>query len=366
MPSNQAPSSSPLPDAATILERNPRTFEAKAIELGRSREGRPVLGRVLGRGPIQVSLIGGCHADEPVGPALLRRLAVALDRLPAGHPTLERFSWWIAPHVNPDGEARNRAWWRGAAPGPKAPYELDEYLRLAVRERPGDDLEFGFPEPAGDDSRPLPPRPEAQAIADFLRPGAPFAVHGSFHGMSFATGPWFLLEPSWSERMADSRTRLASSVEALGYRLYDVDRKGEKGFHRIAPGFSTRPDSGAMGRYFLEAGDPDEAAKFRPSSMEFVCGLGGDPLTFVTEMPLFLWSPDRPGRRPGPIEPSEAAAVRSRLALAARAGRQGLAAVARDLAIRPMPVHDQMTLQLALLEEAVALAARIETGSRTG
>ena len=37
-----------------------------------------------------------------------------------------------------------------------------------------------------------------------------------------------------------------------------------------------------------ERNDPGMAAKFRPSSMEYVRSLGGDPFTMVSEMPLFL------------------------------------------------------------------------------
>lgn len=43
-----------------------------------------------------------------------------------------------------------------------------------------------------------------------------------------------------------------------------------------------------MRTFFHERGDDATAALSRPSSMEFVRGLGGDPFTFVSEMPLFL------------------------------------------------------------------------------
>ena len=42
--------------------------------IGDSREGRPIKAFRLGAGPCRVSLLGGCHADEPVGPLLLRHL----------------------------------------------------------------------------------------------------------------------------------------------------------------------------------------------------------------------------------------------------------------------------------------------------
>jgi hypothetical protein len=75
-----------------------------ALELGASREGRPIVGYRFGRGPTRVSLLAGCHADEPVGPRLLRHLAAFLGGLPADDPLLEGREWWIAPHANPDGD----------------------------------------------------------------------------------------------------------------------------------------------------------------------------------------------------------------------------------------------------------------------
>ena len=43
---------------------------------------------------------------------------------------------------------------------------------------------------------------------------------------------------------------LGRQVGELGYVLHDVERGGEKGFHRIDEGFTTRPDSRAMKAHF--------------------------------------------------------------------------------------------------------------------
>ena len=290
--------------------------------IGRSREGREILGAVLGSGPRHVSLIGGCHADEPVGPAMLRRLASHLS----SHPD-PRHTWYIVPHVNPDGEARNAVW---SEPGfQTGVFDLGLYLRHAVREKPGDDVEFGFPDL----------RPENRAVAGFLAGGAPFALHGSFHSIAFAPGPWFLIEPAWIDRTAGLRDRLRERVRSLGYGLFDVDRGGEKGFRRIDEGFTTRPDSRSMIAWFEKRGDPETAAKFRPSSMEYVRSLGGDPFTFVSEMPLFL-RPLPEGDTGRPDDPI----FRAWLERVAFSG---------DDQVRGMPIRDQMRLQLAFLDEAL-------------
>ena len=169
--------------------------------------------------------------------------------------------------------------------------------------------------------------------------------------MGFAHGPWFLLDPFWVERSRPLRAALGERVAALGYRLHDVDRGGEKGFWRIAPGFTTRPDSRGMRDFFLARDDPETAARFRPSSMELVRRLGGDPLTMVSEMPLFLLPPS--GELADPRLP------RGELhAHLARSVASDGAAAARQLGIRPMPLRDQMRLQLALLDEGLRTAAR--------
>lgn len=312
--------------------------------IGVSREGRRLVGHRFGRGPRHVSLVAGCHADEPVGPAMLDRLAGFLHALGADHPLIARVSWWLVPHANPDGEADNAAWAAGVAGG-EGVCDLAAYLSHAVREPPGDDVEFGFPRHAGDEGA----RPENRAVASFLAAGAPFALHGSFHGMSFAAGPWFLIEASWAARTAAMRQRLRRRVAELGYRVHDVDRRGEKGFRRIDEGFTTRPDSRAMAAHFEALGDPETARLFRPSSMEHVRSLGGDPLTLVSEMPLFLL-PAEQYRRGDPVRPPALARLRR------AAGRAALERVAREVGVEAMPIDDQMRLQLAFLDEGLRTA----------
>jgi hypothetical protein len=308
--------------------------------LGPSRGGREIDAYRLGRGPLHVSLIAGCHADEPVGPAMLRRLVAFLAERPADDPLLAEATWWIVPHVNPDGEIRNAEWNVATVPAidhlgrEDRAYDLPTYVHNVVRERPGDDMEFGFPRDPEDGGA----RPENLAIASFLAEGAPFHLHASFHGMGFATGPWFLIEEAWIDRTAGLREALRRRVREMGYQVFDVDRGGEKGFHRIEEGFTTRPDSRSMVRWFEDRNDPATAAKFRPSSMEYVRSLGGDPFTLVSEMPLFL-RPLEPGETGRPDDPRFLAFLER--------------AASGSPEVRGMPIRDQMRLQLEFLNEAL-------------
>jgi hypothetical protein len=314
--------------------------------IGTSRGGRDIVGYRIGNGPFHVSLIGGCHADEPVGPAMLEHLAGYLSSLEGDAPLISRLSWWIVPHVNPDGAELNRTWSQELqGDAGQSVYDLPLYLRRCVRELPGDDIEFGFPR-ADDDAA---ARPENRAVAAFLRLGAPFVLHASFHGMAFAAGPWFLMEESWAERTPEMRQRLRQRVAALGYRVHDIDRRGDKGFTRIDEGFTSRPDSQAMAAHFRAQNDEASARLFRPSSMEYIRSLGGDPLTLVSEMPLFLLDGEhfegenivRPvvlGELQRLVEPEE------------------IRREAERIGITAMLIKDQMHLQLAYLEEGLAAA----------
>jgi hypothetical protein len=329
---------------------------ATGAALGLSRNGHEIYGFALGSGRLHVSLIAGCHADEPVGPATLSRLVSFLGALDDRHPLLSTIRWRIVPHANPDGRLRNDLWVRNTRPiedsrgAPDIGYVLDTYLEHVVRELPGDDIEFGFPRSAEDTEA----RPENRAVAEFLADGAPYQLHGSLHGMGFSPGPWFLIESSWIERCQEMRDRLRHRVWETGYDLFDPDRGGEKGFTRIDTGFCTRPDSRAMRAHFETVGDQLTAAKFRPSSMEYVRGLGGDPLTFVSEMPLFL--------TPSEIDGHQIALPALRLIrhqLDAHLGSDhGCDEEARTIGVRPMPVRDQQRLQLSLLDEALQAVAR--------
>lgn len=366
-----------LPDAREVLSAR-RGREGR--EIGRSREDRPIVAHRFGSGPLRVSLLGGCHADEPVGPRLLRHLVGWLGELPGSHPALRDVEWWILPHLNPDGAARNRAWQHPDA----GAYRLTEYLAHVVREGPGDDVEFGFPRGPGDREA----RPENRAARRWWRSAeGPFHLHASLHGMAVGRGPWFLLDRAWADRSDDLQDACRRASREMGYRVHDEDRGGEKGFRRISEGFSTRPDSRAMRDHFLERGDEETARRFRPSSMETMRELGEDALTLVPEMPLFLVDgPADANGTPGggtggegegagdgsrgteAVTAAWKARWRDTLEGWARELRSGAAEPgevtgrARERGVSAMPVRDQMILQWTFVRaglEAVRRAAGV-------
>lgn len=325
--------------------------------IGYSRENRPIHAAVMGNGNIHISLIGGCHADEPVGPRFLRKLYGFLDSLDPGHELVENYRWWLVPHVNPDGEAVNKKWYSDN----DKTFDLTDYLESVERELPGDDIEFGFPHGPGKAGL----RPENDAVYRFWQSaGTAFHLHASLHGMMVAAGPWFLVEKEWIHRSRIIQSLCRVETAKLGCNLHDVDRKGEKGFSRISKGFCTRPDSRAMRAFFLDRGDNETADKFFPSSMEAVRDLGGDPLTIVSEMPLFIL-PDLPGKMdwPDPVWEKWSTKLKGWKERIREHG-ESKEKIRREIVssgITPMPVNHQMRLQWRFISAAVK-QVEVETG----
>lgn len=334
----------------SFFERRREILETEPVDwstlrrIGTSRAGRPIRGVRIGGGELRVSLLAGCHADEPVGPRLLRRLAGFLEDLPTSDPWRTDVEWWILPHLNPDGAARNREWTGGQ---PRR-YDPAAYVASVEREAPPDDVEFGFPRRPDDAGA----RPENRSAFEWWSEAdGPFDLHASLHGMAVGEGPWFLIEADWRHRCRRLVRRCRRRAGELGHRLHDIDRHGEKGFERLAPGFATRPDSRAMRAHFMAREEPEMAEKFRPSSMETMKALGGDPLTMVSEVPLFRVEEFDPEGR------GDAAALRGwkqrlgrwRAELDRGAERQAIRERVREAGVTPVGVRDQMDLQWTLV-----------------
>lgn len=320
-----------LPDLRAACERAPH---ARLHEIGASEEGRPLVALEIGSGPRLVSLMAGAHADEPVGPETLRVFAAALLAEPERFPgVLGALRLLIVPHIDPDGEARNRRWierWPS----------LDAFARHVRREPPGRDIEFGYP-----DLRPENAAWSAFVSSQIQRHGA-LAFHASLHGMAFSEGALLLIERRWAgERTRALRRAFAEAARGDGFRLHDHNRMGEKGFFAIEPGFTTTPEGEAMQHHFRALGDDDMAARFRRSSMEEARRLslprGGDPLSLVTEMPLFLVEHD-PTSPPG--EPRAYLAWQRALADWKAAPTDSIAPLAERFGVRPVPVASALRM----------------------
>ena len=311
-------------------------------EFGTSEEGRPLYGIELGNGPDRICLLAGSHSDEPVGPETLRRFALeGLAHADELSELWEQYTFFVLPHINPDGEAENQAWieeWPDAG----------SYLEHRFRELPGRDLEFGYPSM----------RVENEAVSSYLREHAPFTLHVSLHGMGLSEGGLLLIERHWIDRTEALRERFRTMMGDHGLGLHDHDRAGEKGFVYIGPGFSTTPEGTAMTEHFLEKGDEEMASNFHQSSMEYVRSLGGDPLCLVTEFPLYLIENRSPESEPG--HPAAYLELKDRLPELTEMSRrnESIAPVLEEYGVRPLPLEEAITLQLETIEHGLAAATR--------
>jgi hypothetical protein len=367
-----------LPGRLERIERGAKENAAQVdrVEIGASQGGRRMWGIKIGRGDRQVGVVAGAHADEPVGPMTSLAFAEWLATTTSGRDLLDRHTFYFCPQINPDGAEANRAWFGD-------PLDPIAYFKNVHREPPGEDVEFGYPEPAflmqsGEggttplppqsgraETTPLPPlRPENEAVARFLASaGGPFVFHASLHGMGFSEGAWFLIGADWAERSEPLRRRLSARASELEFGIHDIDRRGEKGFTRIAPGYSTTPTRQGMREYFLARDDSKTADLFHLGSMDFVRALGGDPLVMVSELPLFMlgvehrWT-DPPGDRTPYLE------FRRRLEEARPASARGeegpIRRLLAEFQVRPTPLADQVRLQGRMIVEALEFLAEQE------
>lgn len=245
--------------------------------IGRSREGRDLYGISVGAGRKIVTITAGAHADEPAGPMTAMLLAdwLSSSEAPVARELRELATFIICPQVNPDGSEANKGWF-SAVP------DFGRYVRHVRRELPGDDVEFGYP---GDGKGAL--RPENQAVVDYLSDFGAADAHFSLHSMGFAGGAWFLLGEAAVAHSNGLMERLVVKAAREGFDLHDIERNGEKGFRRLAPGFCTTPDSRAMAEHFRGLGDEAMAEKFHFSSMEWTLERNPEAVVLVTEVPVF-------------------------------------------------------------------------------
>ncbi len=312
----------------------------EASTIGHSESGRELLGFVAGSGPTKVSLIAGCHSDEPVGPETLRMVVAALGIDASLSDLLSRYTFCIVCHVNPDGEAMNQPWmteWPDAV----------HYVTSAVRELPGRDVEFAFPDR----------RRENRAVSAFLAAHAPFDLHASLHGMGFSDGALLLIDRRWGYRTDYLQDRFRQLAASAGLRLHDHNRRGEKGFFYLGPGFNTTPEGEAMRTFFNAAGDAEMASRFGQSSMDYVRSLGGDPLCVVTELPLFLIGRED-DLEPTPGRPSTYLDFKQQLGPARAAGdREKIWSLMEEYHARSLAIETAVRIQLAVLDAALTTVA---------
>jgi len=308
--------------------------------IGYARDRMDLFGIRFGQGQKNVSVIAGCHADEPIGPMTAQILSRYLTRF--FPELLGQYRFSVVPQMNPLGAEKNRRWFADSP-------ELWRYLRHALRELPGEDIEFGF----GTGAR---VREECRATQAFLAKTTPYTAHFSLHGMAIAEGVWCLICQEWKERAVPYMDAFDALCDQLVYPRHDIERHGEKGFTRIRPGYCTTPTSTAMKKFFLDKNDRMMAGRFHPSSMEWAQSQGGDPICIVSELPLFTI-----GQRTSDLADPVAARLKGELGdarlLTGQAFLDEVARIRDAYALKTTPLELQVRLQIAMIVLALTTLA---------
>ncbi len=146
------------------------TDAVQALEIGRSREGRPIIAVERGTpGGTVVLVIGVIHGDEDDGVAIVQRLATM--------PVPPGVDLWLIESMNPDGQAVPQRW-------NAALVDLNRNFpyRWGPIGSPGDP-EYAGPGPASE--------PETQAVVDFvsyIRPALGIWYHQDLYRLSPGQG----------------------------------------------------------------------------------------------------------------------------------------------------------------------------------
>jgi hypothetical protein len=158
----------------------------------------------VGHGSRQVLVVGGPHANEPVGGATALRLAERALSDPRLTEEADA-TWNLLLCVDPDGSRRNEGWLSG-------PYTLGHYFRHFFR--PGF---FEQPEwlPDGADLAALPETRALLALQDELRPFFQCSLHGVDVGGGFVELTRDL--PGLAQRVAQTAARLGIPRELGPY-----------------------------------------------------------------------------------------------------------------------------------------------------
>ncbi|MDT0342632.1 M14 family zinc carboxypeptidase [Streptomyces litchfieldiae] len=217
-----------------MVRRHPEVFRLRRV--GASRAGAPLLLLSVGHGSVNVLLVAGAHANEPVGGATSLHLAEML----ADERVRREFdcSWHFLLCLDPDGSRLNEEW-LGRQPA------IREYFAGFYRPLFASQPEFlPMPEEA---RRPLPESECLLALLDELRPALQFTLHGSEMGGAFVQTSKHI--PGLVGVLRRTAGELAIPVDVRPFDGID--------WHAVGPGVLTLPECAA----------PDGARERDPSGL---------------------------------------------------------------------------------------------------
>lgn len=252
---------------------------ARVERLGNSHAGAAIDLISIGEGDCSILVVGGPHANEPLGCLAIISLinTLAHGRVPGG---ISDFSWHFIPVIDPDGLDLNSGWLRG-------PATLQSYMRHFFRPAFSRQAEYGFPleMPGYRFDAPSPENICWQRALEISRPDLQVSLHGSDTG-----GAFFIL----SEDRPGLAPRLSRAAKGSGLGL---NRHGEPEatMHSYAPGVFSAFEVQAFIKEATAAGrEGKDVWTAGQSSTEFAMRNYAS-LCLVSEVPL--WHDTREANR---------------------------------------------------------------------
>lgn len=157
------------------------------FEMGRTREGRPLLCLKIGGGAERSVLMFGCpHPNEPIGAMLLEYFSRRLAEDSALRQALG-YTWYLVKAWDADGLVKNEGWLKG-------PFNIYHYARNFFRPAGYEQVDWTFPIDYGSlhFHDVLPETRAMMELIDSIRPEFIYALHNAGFGGTY----WYESEPT--------------------------------------------------------------------------------------------------------------------------------------------------------------------------
>ncbi|PAE29266.1 peptidase [Paenibacillus sp. 7884-2] len=253
-----------------LAERYPDTVEV--FEVGRSRDGHPILCTKIGNGPKNALCFALPHPNEPIGAMTMEYLS---EVLASSEDTREDlgFTWYIIKCIDPDGTRLNEGWFKG-------PFDLFTYSRNFYRPVGNQQVEWTFPF----DYKEIKfeePIPETQALMRLIDEHKPDFIY-SLHNAGFGGAYWYITHdmPDLYDALRESAAR-----QDIPLNMGEPEAPFLKEF---SPAIFQMMSSAAEYEYTLKhTGEPPKH-NIGTCSGDYALGRNKDCVTLLTELPYFF------------------------------------------------------------------------------
>jgi hypothetical protein len=259
-------------DASTYQLAKDYPENVEVFEIGKSRNGHPILCLKIGHGKNNVLAFASPHPNEPVGSTMLEFLTSKVAQDDSLWKEYD-LTWYFIKSVDPDGTKLNEGWFKG-------PFNIRNYALNFFRPAGFEQVEWTFPfkyKTLKFDS----PIPETAALAELISRIKPVFMY-SLHNAGFGGVYWYI-----SEEVPNIYPALWDLVDKMELPL----RLGEPETPyatRFAKAFYRQPSSIDRYEYILkfQGKDPAEVIKSGGGSFDYVKEIC-DAFTLVCEVPYF-------------------------------------------------------------------------------